>query len=135
MDFEGKLLWNSTSEIQIEANTSKVYLKIDKKEFEKFNLNKVVLNIKFNETKTNYFFAKPKELLLEKPIIQIKKIDEQTIEVSTNVLAKNIFLSAENELFFSDNYFDLLPNEKRIIKLSKPAKDVKMMSLFDTMKQ
>ena len=135
IDFNGKFLWNKISEIQIEANTSQVYFQIEKKEFERFNLNQAVLSLKFNKAKTNYFFTKPKELLLDKPSIQIKKINEQTIEISTDVLAKNVFLSDENEAFFSDNYFDILPNEKRIIKISKPVKEIKVMSLFDTIKQ
>ena len=33
----------------------------------------------------------------------------------------------------ADNYFDLLPNEKRIIKLSKAANEIKVKSLFDTL--
>lgn len=134
LDFEGRLLWGKISEIKIEANTSKVYFEIEKKEFETFNLNKAVLSLKFNAARTNYFFAKPKDLALQKPSVAIKRINEQTIEISTNVLVKNVFLSAESETFFSDNYFDLLPNEKRIIKLSKPIKDIKVISLFDTMK-
>ena len=134
LDFEGKILWNKISEIKIEANTSKVYFEIEKKEFETFNLNKAVLSLKFNTVRTNYFFAKPKDLALQKPSVAIKRINEQTIEISTNVLVKNVFLSAESETLFSDNYFDLLPNEKRIIKLSKPVKDIKVTSLFDTMK-
>ncbi|WP_329805832.1 beta-mannosidase [Flavobacterium facile] len=133
IDFDGNLLWNKISEIQIDANTSKVYFQIDKKEFEKFNLKQAVLIIKFNEVKTNYFFEKPKDLELKNPTISIKVLNETTIQISTYKLAKNVFLSQE-ETSFSDNYFDLLPNEKRIIKFSKPVKDVKTMSLFDTMK-
>ncbi|OGS82037.1 MAG: beta-mannosidase [Flavobacteria bacterium RIFCSPLOWO2_12_FULL_31_7] len=133
IDFKERLLWEKIIEVKVEPNSSKVYFQMDKKELEKFNLKQIVLNLKFNTAKTNYFFEKPKDLLLEKPIILIKKIDETTIEVSTNVLAKNVFLFQEGT-FFDDNYFDLLPNEKRILKLSKPAKDIKVMSLFDTMK-
>ncbi len=133
IDFKERLLWEKIIEVKVEPNSSKVYFQMDKKELEKFNLKQIVLNLKFNTVKTNYFFEKPKDLLLEKPTIQIKKIDKTTIEVSTNVLAKNVFLFQEGT-FFDDNYFDLLPNEKRILKLSKPAKDVKVISLFDTMK-
>ena len=134
-DFNGKLLWDKVSEIKIEENTSKVYFQIDKKEFEKFDLKKAVINARVNTSnQCNYFFVKPKDLSLEKPTIQIKKISDQTIVITTDKLAKNVFLSSENETFFSDNYFDVLPNEKRIIQLSKPAKDIKVMSLFDTMK-
>jgi beta-mannosidase len=133
IDFDGNILWDKISEIQIDANSSKVYFQIDKKEFEKFNLKQAVLNIKFNEVKTNYFFEKPKDLELKNPTISIKVVNETTIQISTYKLAKNVFLSQE-ETSFSDNYFDLIPNEKRIIKISKPVKDVKVMSLFDTMK-
>jgi beta-mannosidase len=133
IDFNGNILWTRISEIHIDANTSKVYFQIDKKEFEKFNLRKAVLNVKFNEAETNYYFVKPKEFELEKPTIEIKIVGETRIEITSNILAKNVCLKAENT-FFPDNYFDLLPNKKRIIKLSKPAKDIKVMSFFDTMK-
>lgn len=133
IDFDGKTLWGKVSEIQIDANTSKVYFQINKSEFEKFNLKQAVLNIKFNEAKTNYFFAKPKDLELKNPTISIKVLNKTTIQISTYKLAKNVFLSQEGSSF-SDNYFDLLPNEKRVIKISKPVKDIKVMSLFDTMK-
>jgi beta-mannosidase len=133
IDFDGNILWDKISEIQIEANTSKVYFQIDKKEFEKFNLKQAVLNLKFNEAVTNFYYVKPKDLELKNPTISIKVLNETTIQISTYKLAKNVFLSQE-ETSFSDNYFDLLPNEKRIIKLSKPVKGVKVMSLFDTMK-
>jgi len=62
---------------------------------------------------------KCKELKLQKPDIQIKTIDKVTIEISSDILAKDVYLSSEEDTFFEDNYFDLLPNEKRIIKLSK----------------
>lgn len=133
IDFDGNILWNKISEIQIDANSSKVYFQIAKKEFEKFNLKHAVLNLKFKEVVTNFYFVKPKDLELKKPTIDIKIVGETLIEITSNTLAKNIYLEAK-DVFFHENYFDLLPNEKRIIKLSKPAKDIKVMSLFDTMK-
>lgn len=132
-NFEGKSLWDKVSEIKIEENTSQVYFQIEKKALEKFNLKNAYLSVQFNSARTNYFFVKPKDLLLEKPTIQIKTTGHQTIEISTDVLAKNVFLFQEGT-FFDDNYFDLLPNEKRIIKLSKPVENIKVISLFDTMK-
>jgi beta-mannosidase len=95
-------------------------------------LQQTVLKVVFNNVKSNFFFVKPKDLKLQKPNIQLRNIDDVTIEISTDVLAKNVFLSSENDTFFEDNYFDLLPNEKRIIKLSKAAKEIKVKSLFDT---
>lgn len=133
IDFSGKNLWNTNSEINVEANSSMSYFEIDKKEFEKFNLKEAVLNLKFNEAVSNFYFVKPKDLELKTPTISIKVLNETTIQISTNKLAKNVFLSQE-ETSFNENYFDLLPNEKRIITISKPAINVKVTSLFDTMK-
>ncbi len=132
--FDGKSLWKATKEISVGENASTVIYEIPKTDFEKFDLKKAVLKVQWNDVKSNYFFAKPKELQLQKPDIQIRETEALTIEVSTDVLAKDVFLSSENEAFFEENYFDLLPNEKRIIKLSKAAKEIKVRSLFDTLK-
>lgn len=133
LSFEGKSLWKASKEIKVGENTSTVVYEIPKSEFDKFDLKDVVLNIRFNQSTSNYFFVKPKDLKLQKPNIQINIIDELTIEISTDVLAKDVFLTSVNNAFFDDNYFDLLPNEKRIIKLSKSAKEIKVMSLYDTL--
>ena len=81
-----------------------------------------------------YYFVKPKDLKLTKPTIKINKIDDVTIEVSSDVLAKNVYLSSDESTFFIDNYFDVLPNEKVIVKLSKPVENIEIKSLFDTLK-
>ena len=57
-----------------------------------------------------------------------------TYEITTDVLAKNVFLFSEEDAFFSDNYFDILPGQKVIITLSKPVKEVRVKSLFEVMK-
>ncbi len=134
VSFDGKSLWKSSKEVTVDENSSTVVFEIPKSDFTKFDLNQAVLKVRFINESANYFFAKAKDLKLQKPIIQIRNIDEQTIEISTNVLAKNVFLASENEVFFDDNYFDLMPNEKRIIKLSKPVNSIKIKSLFDTLK-
>ncbi|SHF28879.1 beta-mannosidase [Chryseobacterium takakiae] len=80
---------------------------------------------------TNYFFAKPKDLKLPKPNIQIKKISATEIEIFTDVLAKDVYLIGDAH--FSDNFFDLLPKTSKRIILSKPIENIKVMSLWDTM--
>ncbi len=80
---------------------------------------------------TNYFFAKPKDLKLPKPNIQIKKISATEIEISTDFLAKDVYLLGDAH--FSDNFFDLLPTTSKRIILSKPIENIKVMSLWDTM--
>jgi beta-mannosidase len=79
----------------------------------------------------NYFFAKPKDLKLPKPTIKIKKISSTEIEISTDVLAKDVYLIGDTH--FSDNFFDLLPKTSKKIKLSKPLGKFEVMSLWDVM--
>lgn len=137
IDFKGTKLWSEKIIFIALENSSKMHFEISKKDFLAFNLKQAVLSVSFpplEQIYTRHYFYKPKDLLLTKPSIQIRTIDELTIEISSDVLAKDVFLSSENEVFFEDNYFDLLPNEKRVIKLSKAPKKIKVKSLFDTMK-
>ncbi|MPS66085.1 MAG: beta-mannosidase [Chryseobacterium sp.] len=95
-------------------------------------LNLVLVDKKGNKiAESNYFFSKSKDLKLTKPTIQIKKISPTEIEVSTDVLAKDVYLMGDTH--FIDNFFDLLPKTSKRIKLSKPLEKVEVMSLFDTM--
>lgn len=132
LSFDGNSLWKVSKEVTIKENSSMIVYEIPKDEFEKRDLKNCVLHIQFNQIAANYFFVKPKDLKLQKPNIQIRKFDERTIEISSDILAKNVFLSSTNNAFFEDNYFDLLPNEKRIIKLSKAPENLKIKSLFET---
>jgi len=82
---------------------------------------------------SNHFFVKPKDLKLTKPNIKIKKISATEIEISTDVLAKDVYLIGNTH--FSDNFFDLLPKTSKRITLSKPLKNVEVMTLWDTMNE
>lgn len=136
-DFEGKTLWAAAAVGVVPAQSNLVHFEIPKKDFSKFSLKNAVLSFtissEFKGGKTLFYFAKPKDLQLTKPNIQIKKIDSLTYEISSDVLAKNVYLSSEQETFFSDNYFDILPNQKVEIKLSKPVHKIEVKSLFDTL--
>jgi beta-mannosidase len=104
---------------------------------DKESRNDVFLHLVIKDEKSkvlaesNFFFAKPKDLFLPKPNINIKKISPTEIEVSTDVLAKDVYLMGETH--FSDNFFDLLPGEKKKIQLSKALEKIDVMSLWDTM--
>jgi len=138
LDFNGNKLWEVNLVSTCSSNSNKVHFRIPKREFEAFSLSNVVLSAAFisdkKTTSANYFFSKAKDLQLTKPTITINKIDEMTIEVTSEVLAKNVFLSSEQNTFFSDNYFDLLPNQKVMITLSKPTNNIVIKSIFDTLK-
>jgi len=63
-----------------------------------------------------YLFVRHRNLLLPEPRLEIRRLKD-AVEVSTNVFAKGVWLhSREREIPVEDNYFDLLPGEKRIIR-------------------
>lgn len=137
VSFKGDVIWSKKVVCQSDSNSNKRPLYFLMDDLKGVDRSSVCLSLKFttaNEKfKTLYFFEKPKELKLSKPTIQMTKIDDLTIELTSDVLAKNVFLSSDEEVFCSDNYFDLLPNEKRIIHLSKPIEIIQIKSLFDTL--
>lgn len=138
MDFNGNPIDGYEVEFDIEANSNEVLSATPKENYSTKNLRQMVISVTCTTatgktSKGLYYFVKPKDLQLTKPNIQISKIDELTYEISTDVLAKNIFLSAEEDTFFSDNYFDLLPKGKIVVKVTKPVSKIKVKSLFDTL--
>lgn len=78
---------------------------------------------------SNYFLVKPKDLKLLKPNIKIRKISSTEIEISTDVLAKDVYLIGD--IHFSDNFFDLLPGTSKKIILSKSLEKIEVMSLWN----
>jgi beta-mannosidase len=132
-DFDGKTLWKASEDAEVDANEALVLHEILKEKLASYDLKKAVLIVTLNDTKSYYFFAKPKDLKLQNPNISMRNIDELTLEVSSKVLAKSVFLSADATVHFSDNYFDLLSNEKKIIKLSKKSSNIQVKSLFEVL--
>lgn len=135
IDFEGKKLWENHKSGILKANTSEKIVRINQSELAPFDLSKAVLKITSNDSKIEklFFFSRPKDIKLTKPNIIIKKISPTEIEVSTDVLAKDVYLIGDAH--FSDNFFDLLPKTSKKITLSKSLNNVEVMSLWDTGKK
>ena len=139
LDFKGKEIWAINETFVTDKNSNEVRFEIPKNNIKDSKKNEILFSVSYqiqNGKTINslYYFVKPKDLKLTKPTIKINKIDDVTIEISSNVLSKNVYLSSDESTFFSDNYFDVLPNEKVIVKLSKPVKNIVVKSLFDTLK-
>lgn len=137
IDFEGKSLWKSNIIKDLKADVSEKIFTIHKTDWAKFDLSKVVLKISSDTEDAKFeklfFPAKPKDLKLLKPNITIKKISPTEIEVSTDVLAKDVYLIGDAH--FSDNFFDLLPGTSKRIILSRSLDKVEVISLVDTFKE
>jgi beta-mannosidase len=138
IDFSGAILWNVKVKRSVLENSSLVQYTIPKNVIEAYDLNELVLQTSFLakdiSSSANFYFVKPKDMVLTKPTIQIKRIDATTIEVTSDVLAKNVYLSCLEDTFFSENYFDVLPGQKVVVTLSKPVESIKVKTLFETMK-
>ncbi len=142
MDFNGKVLWEELSVVEISANSSANYFDVNKREFEaqyRKNVNQMVLVTEVVQgseilSRNLYFFRPFKELKIEEPTVEynIGKSDSGfDIELKTDILAKNVYLQMGDEKgFFSDNYFDVLPNEKVTIHLKTDIPEEKLKEVF-----
>ncbi|MCK5137421.1 MAG: glycoside hydrolase family 2 protein [Bacteroidales bacterium] len=147
VDFKGETLWTTEEQIEIRANSSDAYFAIPVEQLlENLNAGEVLLEAKLVEqdreiASSNFFFIPIKDIDLPQPEVKMvpeKVEDGFNLELSTDLLAKNVYLSMDEEGFFSDNYFDLLPGEKRTIHLktdpstSDPADRIRIMTIRDT---
>lgn len=137
LDLKGDILWLQEKQAPLQPNTAQNYWEIPKKEWDRFDKTQCVIAMQWNGKKQTatalHYLVKPKDMALTKPTLNWKRINPLTIEVTTDVLAKNVYLSAPEDCFFSDNYIDLLPGQKLRITLSKPVSDIQLKSLFDTL--
>jgi beta-mannosidase len=148
MNFSGKIIFSNDQEVKIAAQSNAVFYTIPTNELLKGqNSNDLVLSTVLSQngrivSENLLYFNHPKNLLLEKPDIKTEITQSKNgfeIELSTNTLAKSVYLSLPNgDDDFSDNFFDLLPNEKITIQLntnllrSELIEQLKIRSLVDS---
>jgi len=78
----------------------------------------------YKDVVCHFTFCKPYQLKLSKPNIQIQPINGNSCAVISNVFAKYVELNILGKnVHFSDNYFDLLPNEKKIITIDSKTEN------------
>jgi beta-mannosidase len=81
-----------------------------------------------------FYFVKPKYLELEKPDISMhieKKFNKVFLFLQTKNLAKNIYLvNIKTDGFFSENYFDLLPGEDKVVVFEAKENNEYMINDF-----
>ncbi len=143
IDFGGKVLWEKTSEVTVPANASTNYFEVNKTAFLKESGNQAANSVLVCElvsegnklsSKNSFFFKPFKELKIEKPQVSVetaKTGEGFDITLKTDKLAKNVYLQiGDEEGFFSDNYFDLLPGEMVIIQLKTSVSEEKLKEVL-----
>jgi len=143
IDFDGKILKQDRKQVVLAENSSMQVFGINEADWVNETTRKnVVLSMRLlvNDvavSSNKYYFEKPKFLNLPKVKIGIKQISENEIELTTGKLARSIWLLLPGTInAFSDNYFDLLPGEKRIVQvksndLKKLVRQIQVKSLTD----
>ena len=124
IDFYGKEIWKASKEIKVLENSSQQFFEFSLSGFDKQNS---FLIAEFNNQKSFFYFTKPKELNLPKEEIT-KEINKTangfTITLKSEVLQRDVFLFTNVKGHFSDNFFDLLPNEKIEIHFKTNSKEI-----------
>jgi len=127
IDFSGKVLWSFSKEVTVLENSSALMHELNLEGIDKKNA--VLVSI-FHNTTSIYSLVKPKVLTLEQAEInqEITKTSSGfKIKLSSSTLQKDVFLFTKEKGHFSDNFFDLLPNESFEIELET---DVETLSDF-----
>tara|TARA_B100000401_G_scaffold4095_1_gene2599 strand:- start:96 stop:938 length:843 start_codon:yes stop_codon:yes gene_type:complete len=127
LDFEGTQIDKKEKQIIVKGNHSEIVMKIhlnqfvDSIFFDNTFLNISVLDPQLNVLADNKIFFSPyKDLKLPTSNIMYNveiQNDYFVIDINSEKFAKNIFVSSKLESNFSDNYFDLIPKEVKIIKI------------------
>jgi beta-mannosidase len=141
-NIKGHVLYTHTENVTLLANESKMCFKINKSDMELFTKNEIYLSCEFSDakgkliTKTIYCFVKPNKLQLQTPDITINFSKEKNcLMVSSKTFVKDLYMYSNNpEITFSDNYFDLEPNQTIEIKSNIGMglyKQIQYISLYD----
>ena len=149
MDFKGRTFFMDGRYVTINANSTGVYYNnIVKNLLQEQNPKTSLILVSFRPKNrpTMYrtaYFVPPKDLVLEK---EVKLVTEVTIaEGGYNIrlqspsLLKNVCLSLDTEGSFSDNFFDVVPNQTynvflktNVASLLEVYKALKIKSLVET---
>jgi len=140
IDFDGKEIWKETKEVTIPANSSNSFFGIKTAEFLKnVQTNKQLLVVELIENdaviSTNMLYFNPiKDVLLPKPEVKFEINAAQggfEITLITDKLAKNLYMTiGDEEGFFSDNYFDLIPGQPVKVNLGTQMTREKLQEVF-----
>ena len=131
LDFEGNPLYQFSKSIILESNASQLQHQVNLEAF-KLDASKVVVVSNFNNSQSLYYLVKPKELKLKQGDIEqkITKTDIGfSIELSSKTLQKDVFLYSDEKGHFLDNYFDLLPNETKIVVFQTKSKTIERFNI------
>jgi beta-mannosidase len=130
-DFKGNVLWSSSLEVEVDRNSSVLAESFFVENMSGLDGNEVLLDAKYGDYTNTYFFEKPKNLALDKAEIhyEIQKVEQGfSVDVTSPVFQKNVMLMVSAKGHFSDNYFDLKPNETKTVLFKTEASSIEELT-------
>ena len=147
LGFNGEIISIEEKEVTAAPNSSICYWEISTNDYINVKTDESFIKVKLLSEDNiisvkNYFFVKPKELKLLNPEIRftVEKNDyHYNIALLSKSFAKNVFVDIDQNGKLSDNYFDLIPGEKKEIEFypkinSDKTLNLKIISLWDVVK-
>lgn len=152
LDFPGNTLWSQQRDIQVGPLSSTVYSTVripdlleGRNAGQVFLLTELVSDGKVISS-NEYFFIPYKDLALARPDINTEIATTRAgfrLTLTTNRLARAVYLSTTHSGFFVDNYFDLIPGHPITVEfrsgtripLAEFKKQLKVRSLADSFRQ
>lgn len=147
LQFDGKILSETNlPNISLRPDSSIVIWKNDMKEIAGRKPENAVIEIVLSNADNQpvyrrlFYSDSPRKLKLPRADVNLTvKKDEKgyTLDLQSEKLAKNVLISTDADGFFSDNYFDLLPGERKTVHFSSSAdidlqNGFRVKSLIDT---
>jgi beta-mannosidase len=139
IDFSGRELMMKSIPVQVRENSSEVFFSSNIKELlGDHNPSKSVLVMELRSggktlASNHYYFAAPKDLILDSPFISKTFWPTEKgymISLTSEKLAKNVYLSCTLKGEFADNYFDLLPGESRTVEFYSSTRGADLSRLL-----
>jgi beta-mannosidase len=122
-DFHGERVYSKEFSIHVKGNASARIASLTEAEIlQGHSAQQVVVRLRSRNKKAedNYYYLRNhKDLELPKAKLQVKVLPEQQeVEIGTDRFARFVKLELpEEKIVFSDNFFDLLPGEKKRIRI------------------
>lgn len=135
LNFKSEVLWEKEMKVLLSSDKV-VSVSISKKDLPTFDTTlcymKAELASKKMAVSDFYFFSRPKNLKLPQTTVKFVKSDTNTIGLSSEFFAKDVYLFDENfEVTLSENFFDLEAGQKKRIKFESKDKkqEIKLKAL------
>ncbi|NIP55038.1 MAG: hypothetical protein GWN67_14030, partial [Phycisphaerae bacterium] len=119
--FDGKSRGQIETQVEIEPGRAKRCLITT--ELGPIYLRNEFLHATFAERDATYLLIGERYLHLPKARLTARSLDDNKIEITTNVFARTVTLEADGVTgaVFEDNFFDMVPGRNRTIEIINPA--------------